>query len=74
MLEKEENKRITYAVTQIEPLGYHDKISPILDCDPESALLVLKQLHFDENDSPILYSVNYFRSDKFSFQVLRKRV
>ncbi|WP_409253756.1 GntR family transcriptional regulator [Bacillus sp. SCS-153A] len=74
VLEQEENKRITYAVTNIEPLGYHDKISPILNCEPESALLVLKQLHFDENDNPILYSVNYFRSDKFSFQVLRKRV
>ncbi|WP_456271491.1 GntR family transcriptional regulator [Bacillus sp. AK031] len=74
VLEREENKRISYAVTQIEPLGYHEKISPILDCEPESALLVLKQLHFDESDTPILYSVNYFRSDKFSFQVLRKRV
>ncbi|WP_064093655.1 GntR family transcriptional regulator [Rossellomorea aquimaris] len=74
VLEKRENKRITYAVAQIEPMGYHDKISPILNCEPETALLVLKQMHFDENDEPILYSVNYFRSDKFSFHVLRKRV
>lgn len=74
LLEKRENKRITHAVAQIEPMGYHDKISPILNCEPETALLVLKQMHFDENDEPILYSVNYFRSDKFSFHVLRKRV
>jgi GntR family transcriptional regulator len=74
VLENRENRRITHAVAQIEPMGYHDKISPILNCEPETALLVLKQMHFDENDEPILYSVNYFRSDKFSFQVLRKRV
>jgi GntR family transcriptional regulator len=74
VLENHENRRITHAVAQIEPMGYHDKISPILNCEPETALLVLKQMHFDENDEPILYSVNYFRSDKFSFQVLRKRV
>ncbi|MCA1053572.1 GntR family transcriptional regulator [Rossellomorea aquimaris] len=74
VLEQRENRRITHAVAQIEPLGYHDKISPILHCEPETALLVLKQMHFDENDEPILYSVNYFRSDKFSFHVLRKRV
>lgn len=74
VLEKRENKRITYAGAHIEPLGYHDKISPILNCEPETALLVLKQMHFSENDEPILYSVNYFRSDKFSFHVLRKRV
>ncbi|XXM71168.1 GntR family transcriptional regulator [Lysinibacillus sphaericus] len=74
VLENRENRRITHAVAQIEPMGYHDKISPILNCEPETALLVLKQMHFDENDEPILYSVNYFRSDKFSFHVLRKRV
>jgi GntR family transcriptional regulator len=74
VLENRENRRITHAVAKIEPMGYHEKISPILNCEPETALLVLKQMHFDENDEPILYSVNYFRSDKFSFQVLRKRV
>ncbi|WP_059170168.1 GntR family transcriptional regulator [Bacillus sp. FJAT-27445] len=74
ILENQAGRRITYAVAQIEPLGYHDKISPILECEPETALLVLKQMHFDETDEPILYSVNYFKADKFSFKVLRKRV
>ncbi|WP_462409291.1 GntR family transcriptional regulator [Neobacillus sp. Marseille-QA0830] len=68
------NKRITYAIAQIEPVGYHEKISPILECEPETALLVLKQMHFDETDEPVLFSVNYFKADKFSFHVLRKRV
>lgn len=74
ILEKKANRKITYAVTEIIPLGYHEKVSPILECDPETALLVLKQTHFDETDEPILYSVNYFKADKFSFHVLRKRV
>lgn len=74
LLEEKANRKITYAITQIVPLGYHEKVSPILECDPETALLVLKQMHFDETDEPILYSVNYFRADKFSFHVLRKRL
>ncbi|CAM3706096.1 GntR family transcriptional regulator [Mesobacillus zeae] len=74
MLEQKSNRKITYAVAQIEPIGYHEKVSPILECDPETALLVLKQMHFDESDEPILYSVNFFRADKFSFHVLRKRI
>ncbi|MCM3666490.1 GntR family transcriptional regulator [Mesobacillus subterraneus] len=74
LLEVKSNRKVTYAVAQIEPIGYHEKISPILECDPETALLVLKQMHFDENDVPILYSVNYFKADKFSFHVLRRRV
>ena len=65
---------IAYAITQIEPLGFHEKVSEILSCDPESSLLVLKQMHYDEEERPILYSINYFRADKFKFHVLRKRV
>lgn len=73
-LENYSSIRVSYAVSQIEPLGFHDKISPLLECGYETALLVLKQMHYDENDQPILYSINYFKSDKFSFHVLRKRM
>lgn len=74
MLESDGGRNITHAVSDIEPIGYHEKISPLLKCDPKTALLVLKQLHFNDVDEPILYSVNYFRADKFRFHVLRKRV
>ena len=73
ILDEEANRRITYAVAQIEPIGYHEKISPILECDPETALLVLKQMHFDEMDEPVLFSVNYFKADKFSFQGIKEK-
>ncbi|MBD1379267.1 GntR family transcriptional regulator [Metabacillus arenae] len=74
LLHNEAGKYISYAVTEIEPIGYHEKISPILECSPETALLLLKQMHYDENDQPILYSLNYFRADKFGFHVVRKRL
>ncbi|KIL73630.1 GntR family transcriptional regulator [Bacillus badius] len=73
VLDRTSSRKISHAIAQIEPFGYHEKVSPILQCDPETALLILKQLHFDETDQPILYSVNYFKADKFSFHVLRKR-
>ncbi len=66
--------RVTHAVTFIDPTGYHEMASPILECEPETALLVLKQVHYDDNDQVVLYSKNYFRADKFSFHVVRKRV
>ncbi|MGD7043739.1 GntR family transcriptional regulator [Jeotgalibacillus proteolyticus] len=74
LLEENGDHFISHAVTHIEPVGYHEKISPILECEPETALLVLKQLHFDDKDEPILYSLNYFRADRFNFHVVRKRV
>ncbi|MCY8545727.1 GntR family transcriptional regulator [Bacillus vallismortis] len=73
LLEKNSGTVISYAVTDIEPIGYHDTISPVLECDPETALLQLKQTHYDQHDKPVLYSLNYFRADKFRFHVLRKR-
>ncbi|TDL34996.1 GntR family transcriptional regulator [Jeotgalibacillus sp. S-D1] len=74
LLEENGGLFISHAVTHIEPVGYNEKVSPILNCEPETALLVLKQLHFDDKDQPILYSLNYFRADRFSFHVVRKRV
>ncbi|MBM7094236.1 MULTISPECIES: GntR family transcriptional regulator [Alteribacter] len=65
---------ISYAHTQIEPVGFHEKVSEILECEPETSLLTLKQMHFNLQETPVLYSINYFRADKFKFHVIRKRV
>ncbi|MFC0524199.1 GntR family transcriptional regulator [Pontibacillus salicampi] len=73
LLEHYSNKVINYAVTFIEPVGYQERISSILKCDPDQPLLLLKQMHYTSQDEPILYSSNYFRADKFGFHVLRKR-
>ncbi|MDQ8091310.1 MULTISPECIES: GntR family transcriptional regulator [Bacillus] len=73
LLEKNSESVISYAVADIEPIGYHDTISPVLECEPETALLLLKQTHYNQHDEPVLYSLNYFRADKFSFHVVRKR-
>ena len=73
-LEESGDIRVSHAVAYIDPVGYHEVASPILNCAPETSLLVLKQLHYDENDRVVLYSKNYFRADKFSFHVVRKRV
>lgn len=65
---------ITYAEAEIKTIGYHNKISKIMDCDKEIPLLVLRQIHYDQHNQPVLYSINYFRSDQISFHVLRKRM
>ncbi|QQE76192.1 GntR family transcriptional regulator [Brevibacillus composti] len=66
--------RIAYAVADIEPLGYCERISSLLQCSKATPLLLLKQIHYDESEKPVLYSHNYFRADKFHFQVVRRRL
>nr|WP_106784307.1 GntR family transcriptional regulator [Lysinibacillus timonensis] len=73
-LEQNGEIHVAYAVTFIDPEGYDEHISPILNCGRETSLLVLSQLHYDDNDRVVLFSKNYFRADKFSFHVIRKRV
>jgi len=74
LIEDQAKKRITYAVTYIEPVSYHPEIYDILKCSSDQSLLLLKQMHYTEDDEAFLYSANYFRSDRFSFHVLRKRL
>lgn len=73
-IEKNGTLRITQAVAHIEPLGYDDEASSILRCGVDVPLLVLLQHHYSEEGEMVLYSKNYFRADKFSFHVVRKRV
>ncbi|MFB1049515.1 GntR family transcriptional regulator [Paraliobacillus sp. JSM ZJ581] len=74
LLEDYSNKKITYAVAFIEPISFDSNISPILNCQPDQALLLLKQIHYTESDEPILISENYFRPDVFQFYVVRRRI
>lgn len=74
LLEQYADKRITYAISDIEPIGYNERIYEVLKCKPDQTLLLLKQMHYTAEEEPVLYSSNFFRSDMFSFQVLRKRI
>ena len=73
-LEKNGNIHITQAIAHIEPVGYDEEASSILRCGVDVPLLVLLQEHYTETGEMVLYSKNYFRADKFSFHVVRKRV
>ncbi|GAA5415163.1 HTH-type transcriptional repressor NagR [Paraliobacillus ryukyuensis] len=73
LLEEHSEMRISYAVAFIEPISYDEKISPILNCQPDQAMLLLKQIHYTESDEPVLFSENYFRPDVFRFYVVRQR-
>lgn len=74
LLEEHSENKIAYAVAFIEPISFDSQISPILNCQPDQALLLLKQIHYTDSDEPILLSENYFRPDVFQFYVVRKRI
>lgn len=73
-IEQTKEIRITQAIARIEPVGYDEEASSLLRCGIDVPLLVLLQEHYSDDGEMILYSENYFRADKFSFHVVRKRV
>ncbi|QTQ09171.1 GntR family transcriptional regulator [Macrococcoides canis] len=64
---------INYATTEIESIGYEPYISNALDCAPEDSLLLFKQIHYNKNDEPVLYSMNYFKSSQVKFKIRRTK-
>lgn len=63
---------ISYATCEIEAISYEPYISQALECAPEESLLLFKQVHFNHDDEPVLYSMNYFRSSQMKFQIIRE--
>ncbi|WP_171051899.1 GntR family transcriptional regulator [Alteribacter natronophilus] len=72
-LENAAGIEVDYAVSKIKSRGYVPEVSDALNCTGDMSLLVLSQMHFDTKNRPVLYSINYFRSDLFSFTVLRTK-
>jgi len=73
LLENKYKLKIKYAVTEIIPVTAKEKLMQKLDVKKDTPILLLEQMHYDEQERLFLYSKNYFRSDQFQFKVLRSR-
>ncbi|AZT90782.1 GntR family transcriptional regulator [Caldicellulosiruptor changbaiensis] len=66
---------IAYAVSDIIPmLAEKNGVYKKLELEKNDVVLLLDQIHFDQSDTPILYSSNFFSPKKFRFYIVRKRV
>ncbi|KAB7672577.1 GntR family transcriptional regulator [Bacillus sp. B1-b2] len=72
-LKKECNIDIARATTEIVVPLHTDRNCQKLLIRPETTVLLLKQLHYDYQNRPVLYSLDYFRNDVFTFTVNRTR-
>ncbi|WP_414043303.1 GntR family transcriptional regulator [Macrococcus animalis] len=64
---------VEYAESEIESIAYEPYISNALQCTPEESLLLFKQIHYNAQDEPILYSLNYFKSSQVRFVIKRTK-
>ncbi|RAK11166.1 GntR family transcriptional regulator [Halanaerobium saccharolyticum] len=73
LLENKYDLKIKYAVTKIIPVTARERLMEKLNVKKYSPILLLEQMHYDDQERLFLYSKNYFRSDQFQFKVLRSR-
>ena len=73
IMERQWNARLVYSKTTISATLLEPDLCRRLNVSPTSAWIMMEQVNFNEADRPILYSKDYHRSDKFRFNVLRRR-
>ncbi|WP_248924149.1 GntR family transcriptional regulator [Paenibacillus hamazuiensis] len=64
-------RKIATADTEIAVPLHIDRNCQRLLLHPQTTVLLLKQLHYDEANRPVLYSLDYMRNDVFTFRIRR---
>ena len=64
---------VTNSMLRIEPLKASARMAQKLEIVPGSLLMLLKQTDKNSDNTPIIYSEEYFIADRFEFFVLRRR-
>lgn len=73
IMDRTERLKVEYAVSEIQSIAYEPYISNALQCAPEESLLLFKQIHYNDADEPVLYSLNYFKSSQVRFEIKRTK-
>ena len=71
-LEKRCNQRVDYNITEVLPVVADEQLSELLNCRLHTPLHHFREVAFNTDDAPIMYSEEYYRPEYFSFKVIRK--
>lgn len=63
---------ILYAVSTVLPVKNSEEITSKLRVDPTTPILLLDQIHYDVSNKPIFRSYDYYRTDIFEFNIVRR--
>ena len=71
-LEEYANIRIVSGMASFSPVQANREIAEKLNIQRNDLLLLIDQVDLDQNQRPVLYSVEYHLTDKFNFIIHRK--
>ncbi|MBL7573088.1 GntR family transcriptional regulator [Staphylococcus saccharolyticus] len=70
-IKKSTGHEVTHAEMDLEAISYEPHISEVLSASPHEGLMLLKVVHYDEKNQPILYSLNYIKSSLVKFTITK---
>jgi len=71
-LEKRCHQQVDHNLTEILPLALDQTLSEYLSCQVGDPAHYFKEIAFNADKQPIMYSDEYYRPEFFSFHILRK--
>ncbi|MCD6120273.1 MAG: GntR family transcriptional regulator [Spirochaetales bacterium] len=74
LLENEFNRLVKYALCEITSMISDEKHSKLLNINRNKSLTLLLEVHYDEENYPILYSEDCINTEIFKIHVLRKKI
>ena len=64
---------IAYTIAEILPIGNSKEISKKMGVAEDTPILLMDQVQYDNSDRPLFRSYDYYRTDVFRFNLIRKR-
>ena len=71
LLEKKAGIKISYAITEIYAIDPSNEMDQKAVDVLGSGIILLKQLHFDNKDEPVFYSLDYLKTSVFTLRIKR---
>ena len=73
LIEKGRHLSVNYAKTVIKAVMMDQDLLEKLGTENSNPWILLKQINFDIHNHPLIFSRDYYNTEKFQFRVLRKR-
>ena len=66
------NVKLSYSLSEIVPTSADSEIAKYLNVEKDTPLLMCNDTHFNENNSPVVFSQVFYKDEFIRFNLMRK--
>jgi GntR family transcriptional regulator len=69
-LKEKRNINLNYSELQLRAIAAEAEVAQRLKLKPEAPVLAAEEKYFDDQQKPLIYCVNIFRTDLYHFKII----